>query len=639
MKISVNRLRQIIDLPQEIRNVRNLLDDVGIEVKRIDGDTLTLEILANRGDHHSYVGIAMEVRGRTGDKMRFPEITHWGDWATHTSRNPATSSCFRYRVIQVSVPAGTDVEGILDDVVLDYGQPVAAYDARYVKLDTMDVRVSVEGETVTLNGQDVSLPVGTMVVISDDVIVSVAGVIVADRARVRADTTDVVLEAACYNPVSIRKASRALRISNYSTTRYERGSDYAMGDRGLGRVLAVTGWPVTASRPAIRTWDVMPPVPHLAFLWSLAVSYLGLDKTQVSEAEVYARLERYGYGFSQANIHIPSWRRWDIHTAEDIYEDLARSYGYDNLPSKLPNILLGSVPSERERIQADVTSVLVGHGMYEVITDGFYGRQDRDRLLCEGDVLWGAHVEVANALDRGYSLLKNNTLIQALNLVATNLAVQKTEIKAYEYTRTFHPSDDGPVERHVLWSIVCGKERKSWGRDGEIDPIYVKGVMEEIARKTNRRLTIAECTSVLLPYLHPTRCGDVMMDEVKVGVMGEIHPDVLARFKIKGARPVYVELDTDLLLRYGQPIPYVDPPSRQLVVKDLTVDVPQGKPLGPVLDVIRANGGIVAADVIDRYERGDVIAWTMRITIDPDYDATALMESLLSTTHVQREAP
>jgi phenylalanyl-tRNA synthetase beta chain len=293
---------------------------------------------------------------------------------------------------------------------------------------------------------------------------------------------------------------------------------------------------------------------------------------------------------------------------------------------------MGALPSDAEVARAAAEEVLLGHGFYEVITDGFYGRPIREKLgLTEAHPLW-AHVETANALDRAYSLLKNNTLAQAVELVATNLAVRVDELKAYEWTRTFHPDASAAngtcTERRVLWAVALGSERpRSWaGASRAADALWLKGVVGELARALGVELSLAPLGAehALAGLLHPRRALAVQQGGVTVGVIGEVHPEVLAGFRIKRGRPVFLELDEAAVLAAPSRPVYREPPTRQPVERDLAFTVPARVEAGHVADALRAAGPdwLTAVTITDRFDHevdgAPVVTWTFGLTFSAE---------------------
>lgn len=670
MKIQVDILRRFVDLPADPRAVRTLLDEVGVEVKRFDpsapGVPMTLELLANRGDHHAYVGIAREVVGRLGGGVRLPEVA---ELSTGDSPHPvvieADDLCGVYSLTRLRGPAGGSLgaealallaagglasKGAVIDATnvanLELGQPTHAFDAAKV-VGPIRVRRARPGEQAWPLFQPgrVTVPEGALVIADDEKILAVAGVIGCEESKTTEATTEVLLESAAFDPVSVRKAARAMGLSTDSSARFERGSDHALPLVGAGRVaalLASAGWSVVGASGREGSWR--DPLRVVSFRPAAARAFLGFadDDGSASDAALVDRLTRYGFRVGpttdldvQGNprvadaldVLVPSWRLWDVEHPSDLYEELARSYGYDATPQGLPPVDLGSVPSDAERAWERAMGVFVAQGFHEVISDGFYSRQLREKLgITEGHALWD-HVETANALDRAYSLLKNNALGQAVELVATNLAVQNAEIKAFERTRLFRAEASAPNglcrEHNVIWAVASGSERpRTWAGAGRpADAVFFKGLVTELGRALGLPLRFASVDAghELASLLHPGRRLAVTLNGAVVGVFGEVHPDVLAGFKIKRARPVFLQLDADAVLVAGARAPYEEPPSTQPMVRDLAFSCPRGVEAADVAATLSAAAPAHLANVsvIDRFDHEldgrQVTTWTFQL--------------------------
>lgn len=657
MKIRLDILRRFVPLPEDPAAVRTLLDEVGVEVKRFDptapGVTMTLELLANRGDHHAYLGVAREVRGRTGAPLCVPEIDELavGD-APHPMR-VESDRCSVYTLTRLEGPAGASLDadalavleaaglaskGAVIDATnvanLELGQPTHAFDADTIR-GPVCVRASRPGERAwpLFQPEPVALPEGTLVIADDEKVLAIAGVIGCEESKTTPSTTAIVLESAAFDPVSVRKAARALGLSTDSSARFERGSDFAAPRVGAGRVarlLRSAGWRVVGAMGEHQGW--VDPLRVIPFSPDGARRFLDID---ASDAELAERLERYGFRVApdgrfdvrsglpahpeRLAVWVPSWRLWDVEHDSDLYEELARSIGYDNTPIGLPPIDLGGVIGPDERVGQLVEDVLVGHGFFEVITDGFYSRALRERLgLQPGHPLYD-HVETANALDRAYSLLKNNGLAQAMECVATNVAVRNPDVKAYEFTRTFHPDRDAKngvcTERRVLWAVASGAERpRSWaGPSRPADAAFARGVVEQIAGALGVAWTFGPLPAAhpLRDLLHPGRQLGVWASGRVIGALGEVHPAVVAAFGLKRTRPVYLELDHAALLAEGARAPYEEPSRLQPIERSLAFTFAPA--VGPsyhrvtLADVVRAlfDAGptwLLDVDVVDRFE-------------------------------------
>lgn len=615
MRFLLEHLRTHVDMPESPREARELLDDAGIEVKSAEesahGTIFNVELLANRGDHYCYQGIAREVSGRTGGRLRFPELRKLDARPADRSRvRIETPLCLVYTVTEIT---GGDTRVIPADVLVpltaagihsindpvdasnltnyDIGQPTHAFDA-----DTIDgpitVRTSRKGEQAWMLFTDgpVEIPEGTLVIADDSKILGIAGVIGCVESGVTEKTKRILLESACFDPVAVRIASRQLNQATDAAARFMRGGDPTLPAIGAARVAFLlekhaghrigTLW--TAGDWTNPNRVIEADVARVNRFTGANVSYL----------EMAERLTRYGFTVepevNKLTVTVPPHRLWDVQFEADLAEELLKSVGYNATPVTLPNVSMGALPSHGENVMERASEVLVAEGFYEIFTDSFYGRGVRDRLgIAEGDPLW-AHVEMQNSIERNYSLMRNNTVAQALDALAINLNQKLANLKIYEWARIYMPDMS---ERGLLWGLANGRDRGPfWADKGRpADAAYLKGILEQLRLELRVDLRIGSADEHRLArFFHPGRCAGVWLDERIVGIFGEMHPLLLQRFDIKRQRPVYFELETSALFAPPVPRTYSDPPSRQPVVRNVAYSIPIGITAAAVRDALQS---------------------------------------------------
>jgi len=601
VKILLEHLRTHIEMPAATREARELLDDVGIEVKTVDtseyGTVFNVELLANRGDHYCYEGIAREVSGRTGGQLRYPK----GRALTPEPADPMhvrveTPLCLVYTLTELT--AGETTTALAPEILapmlaadmhatlpavdasnltnLDLGQPTHAFDADRID-GAVTVRLSRKGERAWMlfTPEAVEIPEGTLVIADDSKILGIAGVIGCEDSAVHEGTKRILLESACFDPVAVRIASRQLNQATDAAARFMRGGDPTLPLVGAGRVahLLETHCGYTVG----RTWTAgewTNPQRTIELDVEAVRRFIGFDLT---EGAMVNRLTRYGFAVSPAggklNVIVPPHRLWDVFFEDDLAEELLKSVGYNETAVTLPHVSMGALPSDEETVIARVSEMLVAEGFYEIFTDSFYGRKTRERLgITEADALW-PHVETQNSIEKDYSLLRNNTLGQALDALATNVNVRNANVKMYEWARIFladSSAENGVCrEQPLLWALANGRDRGPfWGDKGRpADAIYFKGIVEQIRLELRVDLRVGDAASHRLASLmHPGRSAGIWLGDQIVGIFGEIHPLLLQRFDIKRQRPVYFEIETDAL--------FAPATSRHLPASPVTGPVP-----------------------------------------------------------------
>lgn len=587
--MSIAGLRTFLPgLPDDAASFRNALDESGIEVKNIHSDgprtAVTLEFLANRGDHRSYAGVAVELAVRLGLPLATPSVEPLVTGENGPEVSVASDRCLAYTLTELEVLDGTaelsadtverlTVSGLHSGLAvvdaaeasgLELGQPVQVFDADLV-CGAVQVRESRAGETFRPIGaaKAKELAEGSLVVADEEKILAVAGVIGGELSKVTGQTRRVLLESAAFDPVSVRLAATSLGLSTPMSQRFERGADPTAVRQGAGRALALLG----EAKAAVRIGATSEPMHWAGSLPVLTVDnarasvFLGLELTTEEVAERLA-----DYGFRSVGEHefvVPGTRIWDVRETEDLYEELARHIGFDLLPAEQLPASIGAVLTPREELVATVGDTLVGLGFYETFTDGFYAKETLKILSPAAGHTLAAHVGIANAEDRRYSMMKNNCLAQAVAAVGANLRFKQERIRLFEVTRVFEPSAEATNglchERPVVWAIASGAlDEGRWsGKSGTADFFHMRGVAEEIAHRCGVGLKVRRLpeSHPLADFLHPHRSAELLVNGVPAGVCGEVHPDVRHRARLGGKRPVYLELALDAwLVRPGRTV-------------------------------------------------------------------------------------
>lgn len=636
MRISRRVLQRFTALPTSDGELRTLLESVGLEVKRMDtgpDDTLIdLEILANRGDHYCYAGVARELHGRTGLGLNLPEGA-----ALHLGEAPVpitleTPLCLRYsltllqetqapgflpeHLLRLMTAAGlspvTPAVDITNIVSLELGQPTHLFDADSLK-GGITVRASRPGETAwpLFAPGSVPLPPGTLVVADEEKILAVAGVIGCEESKARPDSRRLLLESACFDPVSVRQTSRALSLRTDSSIRFERGGDPDLVLKAAGRVVELLEAHAGATRlgATCLAGDWRDPQREIILEPAAVCRFLSLD---LDAANIAERLERYGFTILPGpglRIMVPPARLWDVEFPDDLVEELAKSVGYEAIPETAPAVPMGAAPSLREQVRAKVDDLLVGEGFFEVLTDSFHGFDLARKWDLPPGHPHADHVRVLDAAGKGYSHLKNNALLQLISGLGDNLRLKVEDIKIFEWNRTFQPdpaAENGLCQERPLLTLACvGHSRPpAWGDSPRmVDAWYCKGLVQELAMALSVPLEVddPDPSLPLSPYLHPGRQAAVLLQGRPVGILGEVHPLLCARLGIKRARPCYLEIERTALETPPCPRIYQPPPDQPATIRCLALTLPGTLPAATILAVMRqaAPGWLAGIRVVD----------------------------------------
>ncbi|MBN1325301.1 MAG: hypothetical protein JW974_03740 [Alphaproteobacteria bacterium] len=605
MRFSKNILETFINLPTDWRE---LMEDVGLEVKSVDGDIMNLELLANRGDHYCYLGLATEISGRTGSGIKQKQEKDF-EYKDAKLFKIDTDKCIAYSLVPFDIKSikSANVDNILESsgvnvihpaiditnvVMLEYGQPAHIYDADKI-VGKIHIRETVAGEKAALLFHDgmTELSAGTCVIADEEKILCVAGVIGCRGADVDKDTKNILFETALFDPVSIRKTAKEMGVCTIASQRFERGGNLDAVKSGAKRANYLyneIGIKLNGNAEFLQR--VKLPEKEIQMSGDFVRSELEID---ISDKEIAERLSRYGFVKSGLKYIVPNVRVWDIKGFKaDLIEELARSIGYNNLPNRLPIATIGSQPTPAEIRKSQINSYLVNNGFFEVLIDNIYSPKHA-KLSPVAE-----HVGIENSVDGGYAFMRNNVIVQAVELVSKNLARKNREIRAFEWGKIF--KDNNEIE--VLWGIMNGPK---------ISSLDAKGLLENLFTNLSLDFSIEyddfKASEKVSEWqmLNPKRRGHITCNGKGVCVFGEIHPSLLAEFDIKNDTPVFFSFDTKRLMNAVQKtIKYESPSTTIPSVRDISVIVPYGVAVGSVAEFIskkyKSVSDIKITDIFDK---------------------------------------
>ncbi len=601
---------------------------------------LELEVNANRPDAMSVAGVARDLAARLGLPFALPEPARSHPPSTGDGLAPGPVSvevedperCGRFvaqvvagitvgpsppwlaqRLARAGMRAINNVVDASNYVMLELGQPTHPYDLARLPGRGLRVRRARPGESlVTLDG--VSRAVGDddlLICDGEDQPAGIAGVMGGASAEIDEATTEVVLEAAWFDPLSVARTSRRLKLRSEASARFEKGCDWTVIDRAVARfceLLAPAG-----AEPVGGPVDVVGLVPDRRPV-CLRVARVGeLLGTSLGAEEIAGLLDPLGFTTAPAGegvleVALPPWRL-DSTGEIDLVEEIARLYGYRRIPASVPRSPLTGGLTARQRDRRTARQILVGAGADEAWCATFVGEADLSR--CGLDP--AEAVVVANPLVAEQSRLRTSLLPGLLGAIAHNQRNRLGEVSLFEVGHTFRrrrsstPDEELPDEVEALAYAAAGADAT--------DAVAVWHLLAEGLAVADWRL---EATAA--PGLHPTRGATLVGDEGAVGVVGEVDPDVLAAHGIAG-RVAWLELDLARLLAAPRGPDAYRPVSRFPSSDiDLAFEVDETTPAAEVEATLRRAGGplVVGLALFDVY-RGDQVgagrrslAWTVR---------------------------
>ncbi|MBE3588388.1 MAG: phenylalanine--tRNA ligase subunit beta [Thermoanaerobacteraceae bacterium] len=611
---------------------------VGLDIHPViglDDVILELDLTPNRGDCLSMIGVAREVAALFGTALRFPETTvrevpapalegrvrvdiaepdlcrrYVARLFTHVQVKPSPL-WMQERLRAAGIRPISNIVDITNYVMMELGQPLHAFDYDTLKEGHIIVRRARPGEViVSLDGVERRLTDEMLAITDPGGPVAVAGVMGGLATEVTDNTTTVLLESAWFHPVSIRRTSRALGLRSESSTRFEKGIDpegcLAAANRaahllqkiGAGEVagIVVDNYP----RPAQRKTVILRPerVGHV----------LGTD---ISPEETKDVLNRLGFGVKRADsgeilVDVPG-HRVDMGLEIDLIEEVARLYGYDRIPATLPYGRTTRGARTREQVLLKrIKDLLAGCGLSEVITYSFTSPAVPDRFKVPAGNPLRRMIRLQNPLSEDQSVMRTMLLPGLVEVLQRNFNRRVTDGAIFEMGRVFLPGEGEPLpeERPVLAMAAMGTLPGGWNRAGTpLDFYYLKGVLETLGERMGLGRLVFQPEREN-PAFHPGRTAYVQVNGERLGILGEIHPDVLESYGLD-TRVTGCELDLQLLLSLAGAVPRYRPlPRFPAVERDLAVVVRRDIPAADVLRIIRKAGGhlLQSAQLFDVYE-------------------------------------
>jgi phenylalanyl-tRNA synthetase beta chain len=549
-------------------------------------------ITPNRADCLSIIGVAREVAALTGKKIRYPHILcaeSDEDIADHTSVQILSPHlCNRYtarmitdvtvrpspawmrlRLEAVGLRAINNIVDVTNFVMMELGQPLHAFDFRYLEEGRIVVRGSDEGESfVSLDGKSRSLSGDTLMICDGVKPVAIAGIMGGLNSEVVDDTDTVLLESAYFNPSSIRRSSRKLGMSTDAAYRFERGIDPEGVIRALDRaaqlIAELSGG--TVYRNHIDEYPEKVAVAGAITLRTAQVNtMLG---AKIGDDEICRILESLEIDVTAAGEGVftvtPPSFRVDIWREIDLIEEIARLYGYEKIPVTIPVVSEGADREDRKAVLIDrVRNILNGNGYSEVINYSFTTPESAEVLGFGDDDRRRRFVRIKNPLTEDSSVMRTGLVYGLLDTVKRNVNAGNFNLKFFEIGKAFIGEGKGelPREEELIAAVAMGlRYEESWHfKEDRVDFYDLKGCLETMFRSL-RIDNVRFESSIGEPFLHPGRSCGIVAGNERIGVVGEIHPDVMKRMDVK-SRPVVFEMDlTSLVDRYSSEVVYREIP-------------------------------------------------------------------------------
>lgn len=585
----------------------------------LDDHVVEFEITPNRPDCLSVIGLAREAAVTYGKTMAQHEpVVKGGGIGNLTElldvETPATDLCPRYTARMVrNVKIGpspkwmrdrlrasgvrpiNNIVDITNYVMLEYGQPMHAFDYRYVNGGKIVVRRAEDGETLTTLDGNVRQLNSSMLVIADEHrAVGLAGIMGGENSEIVEDTVDVVFESANFNGTSIRRTALALGMRTEASAKFEKGLDILNTLPAVNRACELVEM-LGAGEVLDGTIDILNFVPQPKQLKLRADKINALLGTDIDAAEMCRILQELGFGVDGDIITVPSWRG-DVEHYSDLAEEVARFYGYNQIPTTaMTGVTTRGGYSPEQMLERSLGTVCRSLGYDEIITYSFISPTYYDKIRLPEDSPLRKSMKIMNPLGEDTSIMRTTVMPSMLEILTRNYNYRNKEAHLYELGRTYFEREDGMADEPKHLSLgIYGPEESFFTLKGAVETILDSIRAEDatyVAEKSD-------------PSYHPGRCAKVYVNGQEVGTLGQIHPLVAANYGVD-AELYYADLKFDALFASRGADPEYQPlPKFPAVTRDIAVLVDKAVTVGAMESSIQAAAKGLLKDVtlFDIYE-------------------------------------
>ena len=571
-----------------------------------DDTVVDFEITNNRPDCYSIIGLAREAAAAFGKPMKHHEPVVKGSDAGSIFEHldvevPATALCNRYSSRMVAnVKIGpspkwlrqrlrangvrpiNNIVDITNYVMLEYGQPMHAFDYRYVSSGKIVVREAKDGETLTtLDGTVRNLKAGMLVIADENKPIGLAGIMGGENSEIKDDTTMVVFESANFNGTSIRQTALALGMRTEASGKFEKSLDPMMTIPAVQRACELVEL-LECGDVLDGTIDIINYVPETRKLPLEPEKINHLLGTSIPKEDMVMYLNRLEIPVEDDTIIVPSFRP-DLVRMVDIAEEVGRSFGYNEIPVTQFRTATHGGYSQEMKLEVKAGTLCRAMGYSEIITYSFTSPTVFDQIRIPADSPLRRAMRIQNPLGEDTSIMRTIALPSMLEILGRNNAYHNKAAKLYEIAKIYLPVEGQPLpeEPKMLVFGSYGEKETFFKLKGELEAVFA-GLRMKKARYTAEKNN---------PSYHPGRCASISIDGVEIGVMGQVHPLVAKNYGIDSE--VYcAELSFTKMLGLRLPEPTFAPlPKYPAVSRDLALICDEALTVAQVEDVISASAG------------------------------------------------
>lgn len=613
------------------------------EVLGLDDVVLEFELTANRGDCFSVFGLVREVAVLTGNQPKWPEIKVDEDdeakaadmiqvgidakdlcsrFSTRVLKNVKicpSPKWMQQRLEGAGIRAINNVVDVTNFVMVELGQPMHAYDYDEIVGHKLVARQAVAGENLHTLDDSQRLAKGAELVIADaEKAAGLAGVMGGLETEVTDKTTTIVLEAACFNGPSIRRTSRGCGLHSEASGRFERGTDVTATITALDRAaqLLQDMGACTVTQGVVDVYPVVKEPVHVKFTVEQINSRLGTDLPADKIIDILEKLyfKVSALGDGSYSVEVPSWRN-DVTFMEDLSEEVARIYGFDNIHSTTPRGNVTQGGQKPAQMFEDRLKLTLSHmGLSEEVSFSFTNPDIFDKMEIPQDSSLRKAIPIMNPLTDEFPLVRTTLLGSVLENAVRNLSRKNEDIKIFDVAPVFYPKSlpltELPREVVKIAGFMTGRRNPvSWNNDGDMLDFYdAKGIIEdlfEILSISRYQVEAGEYTA-----MHPGKTALFKKGKEVIAAVGELHPKVAENFGITKKAYIF-EMDLLTLMKYKSEKTKTDAlPKYPAICRDLAMLVDENVSAAEIERTIAQNGGTYFDDVVlfDVYQGKQVAA-------------------------------
>lgn len=598
-----------------------------IEVLGLHDAVFEYEVTSNRVDCFSVVGIAREAAATFGKKFCPPIVKETGndedasDYIKVTVKNQALCSRYCARIVKnikigpspkwmqrrlasVGIRPINNLVDITNYVMEEYGQPMHAYDLDTISGREIIVRNAEDGETfTTLDGQERQLDKDVLMICDGEKSIGIAGIMGGENSMITDNVSTMLFEAACFDGTNIRKSSKRIGLRTDASGKFEKGLDpnnaKAAIDRACQLVEEMGAGEVVGG--IVDVYGKKKEPVRVAFDADGINKLLG---TEISKEEMLGYMKKIELEYDEETNEIvaPTFRH-DIFCLADLAEEVARFYGYDNIPTTLPKgeATTGKV-SFKQRIESVARDIAEFCGFSQGMSYSFESPKVFDKLLLSEDAPERQAIQISNPLGEDYSIMRTVSLNGMLTSLATNYNRRNKDVRLYELGNIYLPKElplkELPEERMQF----------TLGMYGEGDFFSMKGVVEEFFDKIGMRKKEVYDPNSGKSFLHPGRQANIVYEGTVVGYLGEVHPTVAEAYGI-GGRAYVAVLDMPAIVSFATfDRKYSGIAKFPAVTRDISMVVPKEILAGQIEEMIEQRGGAILESyhLFDLYEGAQI---------------------------------